>query len=408
MAFQYTRSEFKNRLNALVQGRIGMLVDQNETVNQIARTVISDVDLRSLRRKATLTPRLFDEVYEFAAPDDLDGYKIIDIPPQAKRNGEEWFFIPTEEFDRQKSWLDGGFSIDDQDGTRLLLLALQIDDDTVVISDLDSLSSGGGTWEAFTGAENVTADSSNYIKGSGSINFDINSSAEATAGIKNEDVNDVDITDYLDGDGAVFVWAYLTNNTNVTSFTLRLGQSDTAYYSKTATTKHDGTAFVTGWNLVRFDLSSLSETGAPTATGIDYVAVYMDKSTSKVSETDYRFDYLVLKKGKIYEIKYYSKYPWNSSVGAWKLESTSDDDVLVADHDEYELMLQKGRAMIYEEINEHELATNADARYEIMAQKYRLRNPSEAQVMTDEYHSYRSAGGYLYGSTDEDSTYYGY
>lgn len=389
MAFIYTRANLKTRINAGIQGKIGMLISDEDLMNDAVREVNNDIDLRSAKREAELSPKLFDGIYDFAAPSDLDANKIIDLPAQVKREGQEFFLITPEEFDRKKENLDGFIAIDDYNGSRILKIALNVDDDTITVSEFDSITSGGGTWSAFGDGTNIRKDGDNYVKGSASLKWDIDSAGGTTAGVQNTALNSFDIaTDYLGGNSSAFVYVYLTDKTNVTNFILRLGSSSSNYSSKTVTAQHDGTAFVDGWNLLRFDLTSLTETGTPVNTAIDYAAIYMTKDAAKVSETDYRCDWLVIKKGEIYKIKYYTKYGWQTSAGAYQENSSDDGDLLVADKDEFNLIVTKGRELAAREVNEFETAAVYENQYDKKKKVYILRNPSEAKIMTSEYYNY--------------------
>lgn len=385
----YTRADLKSRVNAGIHGRIGVVVDEDDLMNDIARSVIGDIDLRSAIRRGTLTPKLFNGIYEYTAMTDLKEMGIIDIPAQIKRDNDDFYLVTPTEFERMKGRAPGAvIAIDHYNGTPKLLLSKNIDDENRVIAELDSLTSGGGTWQAFGDGTNLTRDGDNYIKGAGSINWDISAAGGTTAGIKNDSLTAYDIEDFLGGNGAAFVWVYLSDEENITNFILRLGQSSSQYYSKTVTAQHDGTAFAEGWNLLRFDLVSLTETGSPAATDLDYAAIYMTKTTGKISQTDFRFDWLVLKRGEIYNTKYYSKYPWISSVGVYKENSTDDSDLLVADTTEYELYILKGKQLAAEEANEFEIASKYESQYNDKRARYLKQNPSERRVMSEQYYEF--------------------
>ena len=47
MAFIYTRAQYKSRINAGIHGKIGMLVSDEDTMNEAARQVVADAHLRS-------------------------------------------------------------------------------------------------------------------------------------------------------------------------------------------------------------------------------------------------------------------------------------------------------------------------------------------------------------------------
>jgi len=386
MAFIYTRSVLKTRVNANIQGRIGMLVDEDETINAAVREVFGKVHLRSARRRAQLTPNLFQDVHDYGAPSDILGTRLIDIPAQAKRSDGQFALVTTEEFARQKKL--GTIAIDDYNGSKILKIASRVDSKLVIVSELDSLTSGGGTWALFGDGESVAVDSDDFIKGAGSIKFAISSAGGTTAGIQNSSLNSFDLTDYLGGNGALFVFHKINSATNITNYILRIGTDTSNYYSKTITAAHDGSAFAAGWQLLRFDLTSLTETGSVTDADINYIALYMTKAAGKVSETDYKFDYIALMKGEIHYVKYYTKYGWQSSAGAYKENSTDDSDLLVADTDEVALIEKSATAKAKYEIGERTESEALQAELKGDIKTYQKENPSEAKVMTNEYYSY--------------------
>ena len=387
MAFQYTRAQLKTRINAGIHGKIGMLISAEDTMNQAVREVFGKVDLRSARRRSSLSPNLFNGIFDYSCPSDLKAYSIIDIPALAARQDGTFDLIPTEEFENNKH--AGAIAIDDYNNTRILKVNSKVDDDTIIISEMDSLSSGGGTWVLFGDGETLAQDIDDYVKGAGSIKWNISSAGGTTAGVQNSGLNSFDITDYLGGNGAVFVWFKINSTTNLTNMILRIGNSASVYYSKTVTAQADGTAFVSGWNLLKFDLTSLSETGSVDDTVMDYAAIYMTKTAGKVSETDYKFDWLVVKRGVSHYVKYYTKYGWTNSSGTYLENSSADTDLLVADTDEFDLIVAKGIEIAAGEVDEGDNETKKAEKFKDMLKEYQLRNPSEAKVMTNEYHAWR-------------------
>jgi hypothetical protein len=384
MTFIYTQSQILSDINRKIFGKIGMISSQENFINEVVREVRNDISLRSAKRKMDLTPHLFPQIFQYAAPSDLFDYKIIDIPAQAKDYDKNFSLVPVEQFTNRPN--SGEIAIDDYNGSRVLLINSAIPTTQQMISELDSLTSGGGTWEIVGGATNLAADGDDYIKGAGSISFDLSAASETTAGIKNTDINEFDITDFLGGNSSVFVWVKLNSVTNVTNFILKIGTSESAYYSKTITVKHDGNAFEAGWNLLRFDLTSLTETGSVTDTSINFASVYMTKDTGKVSETDYKFDWLTILKGERHSVTYYSKYGWQSSAGVYKQLTDSSSDLLVADESEYDLFLKKGRYIGLQETNNDENTTERAAKdYDLALKQYGLNNPDESQIMISTY-----------------------
>ena len=386
MAFQYTRAQLLSDIDAGIHGKIGMISSQGDFVNKVVREVNNKVAIRSARRKQTLSPDLFPGIFQYACPTDLRSNRIIDIPAQAKNQDEDgtWGLVPIEQFNNRE--IPGNVAFDDYNGVRVMMLSSRTSATQIVISELDDLNSGGGTWTAFGDAENLVADSDNYIKGAGSIKWGIDASGGTTAGIENSDINEFDITDYLHGHSAVFVWVDIASTTNLTNFILRLGNDSSNYYPMTTTTRHDGTAFQAGWNLLRFDLTSLTATGTVTDTAIDYSAIYMTKAAGKVSETNYRFDWMMLSRGVIHDVLYYSKYGWQNSSATYLENSTAADDLLVADTEEYDIFVAKGvhlgRQYIKSDPND---IVEAKREYEEAVQMYAPNNPDESALMVSNY-----------------------
>ena len=278
--------------------------------NQAVREVLQELDLRSTIRKSSLSPNLFNDVYDYAWPSDGKDFGVIDVVPQVGRESTEIFdLISAEEFDRMKDSSEGIMAFVENSLSRKIRISRDVDDSALLVSTLDSLTAGGGTWSGFGDAENLTQDSDNFVKGNASINWDINADGNTTAGIENTDVDTFDITDYT-AEGSIFSWVYLSSATDVTNFIIRIGNDSSNYFTDTITTTHEGNAFVAGWNLLRFDFNGITETGSVDTTACDYVVIYMTKDSGKVSETDYRFDHIIIRRGKIYDLFYYSKFGW--------------------------------------------------------------------------------------------------
>ena len=396
MAFSYTRTKLKTRVNAGIQGKIGMLISPVDTMNEAVRNVVAGVnapegktlDLRSTRRRATLAPDLFNGQYLYNAPTDLKGFALIDIPTQAReqRADGEWALVPTEYFERMASRQSSVVTVDDYNGVRVLRISSVIDSKTHVFSTLDDTPAGGGTWNTFGDAENLEQDTEDYIKGNASLKFGISSAGGTTAGVVNVGLNSFDMTDYFGGTSAFFVWTKISDTTDITNFILRFGTDASNYYSKTVTTQNDGTSFANGWNLLRFDVESLSTQGTPTDSDIKYIASYMTKAAGKVSETGYKFDHIVLKRGVTSYVKYYSKYGWQNSSGTYLEDSTDDSDLLLADTDEFNLFVDEGRVLAGEEIGLTETEMRQlERKRDKGIEAYINKNPSEAKTMEYDY-----------------------
>jgi len=379
----YTRAKIKEEVTALATGSF-TTTDFDIIVNRAVRQVLSDVDLRSAKRKSALSPNLFDEIYHYVCPSDMKGNKIIDIQPQINRSkSDSWELVTAEEFDRRKK--EGGednlVAFSDNDMVRKLLVSRSINDNESSIATFDAV----GDWTAFGDGTNLTKDSDNYVKGNASLNWDINDDGGTTAGVYNDSLSVFDITSYMTT-GSVFVWVYISSTDDITNFILRIGSNSSNYYYMTETTNNEGTAFTSGWNLLRFDFVDKVETGTVDADACTYIALYMTKDATKVSETDYRFDNLILKKGDHYYVVYYSKYGWVSADGTYLENATDDTDLLVVDTDEYDLIITKTLELMEKHLKNFNEAKNHKTDYDEKIKQYEFKNPSEALVLTQTYH----------------------
>ena len=383
----YSRTNLKDQIfDSTSQANIGSAITVNDLLNRVVRRVVSEIDLRSTKRKTQISPGLFNDVFTYTWPTDGKGLGIIDVMPQVNRSKDFEIELTTpEEFDRRKVFDRGNgrelVAIRENDSIKKLLFSASFDDDSLSISTLDSLTAGGGEWEAFGDAMNVAADADNYIAGAGSIKFDISSAGGTTAGIVNDRLDEFDFSDYVDNNRSVFAWVYINSTTNLTNFILRVGSSASAYYSITVTTNHEAQSFNTGWNLLRFDFANKSTTGSPDTEAGTYVALYMTKAVGKTDD-GYRFDNIVMRGGVIHDLYYYSKYGWQTSGGTWIENSTDNTDLVNADTDEIDLFTYAGKAEAALELRHFSIYEVFEKKYQEKKAEYQLKFPSESKLLT--------------------------
>jgi hypothetical protein len=382
----YTYTNLQNAIKVQTKGSMSD-AEWLELINLTARIVAGDADLMSMRRKSTLSPFLFDDIYDYAVPTDLKNDCIADIKPQINRStSDEWRLTEAGFFDRNKQTQKNIFAIANESGSKRIRLSAEIDDTTLLVSGLDSTTDGGGTWTALGDATTPTSDSDYFVKGSASINYGINASGGTTAGIQNTDLDTFDITEFV-SNSSVFVWAYVSSTTGLTNFIIKIGNDSSNYYTKTITTTNEGTSFVAGWNLLRFDFASSTKSGTVDTDACKYVALFMTKAGSKVNEIDYRFDQIQIKKGQYSDIIYYSRYPWQTSAGVWILDSTTATDCLNAGSDEFNLFTLKGIELAlnhYRNVSNLDDVQIAKKDYKEALNEYKMLHPSECKPVTYE------------------------
>ena len=393
----YTRTNLQDRLNSMIGGKNGQLLSLENLFNSAVRYVLTDMDLRGTKRNAVLAPNLFNDIYDYTLPTDTK--KIIDILPQTER-GEmtEWDLVSEEEFDRKKNRLDNLVAISDDDMVRRLKISRRVSDRAVILGRLESPTGDGDTWSAFGGVvdTDIKKDGDNYVKGIASLRFSGDgSNGDTNAGIQNKGLDAEDLSEYL-ATGSIFVRGRLTTgDTNIKQLNVRIGSDTSNYYQISDSTTNENTAFETGWNLVRLDLSGKSTTGTPVDTAIDYVAAFWSKdSDAHSSDTDYAFDHIEIKKGIIHYLLYYTRYVWQTTTTAvYKENSTAATDTLSLYNDEVELVLAKAYELASIELKDKDGIKIARELYKDQKKSYLMDHPSEAKILVSMPYEFASTSG---------------
>lgn len=381
----YTRSQLYTDIDRTAS----TVQNIDDIVNRAVREVIGEIDLRSTKRMAYLSPVLTDEQFDYQAPSDLKDLGLIDIRKLSDRSAE-FSLVPSEEFDRRKNIDDNIVCIEDQDFLKKLRIAAELDGDQSVLHEMDDIDVDG-TWAVGGSASNLTEDTDNFVRSSASLNFDV-AASYTSATLENPDMTAVDLSDY-ENNGSVFVYVYIPSTTGLTSFKLRVGSSASAYFERTVTVTNENLAFHTGWVLLRFDFASATETGTVDTDNVDYLRLEIVGAGTASATTDWRVDYIVARRGDPHQVWYYSKYGWQTSLGAYLENSTANTDLLNVDTEEYNLIVWKGKEFMAEDLKFFDEADRYGSRYETKRDRYTMRYPSERMSLTSTYHILSSLGG---------------
>lgn len=337
-----TIASFKSDLIRKLHGTsLSRVQSVNDTIAEAGRNVLSRLDPQETIRVATIENALFDDVTMYTAPSDLKGDKVIDIQPQTGREKAQNFTkVMIEEFSRNKTLRD--FNVMYKNGTKFFRIKEDVKTNKLTLSDINSTSG----WSVGDSGTNLTLDSLNYITGSKSLNFDIDTSS-TTAYIENSTLTAVDLSEF-DTQSSAFVWVFIPTATKVTNFIGRLGSSGTDYVSKTITTTHDSQQFSDGWNLLRFDFDGATETGTVDWGAIDYFRLTI--THDQTGDTDFRIDSITVGIGELYEVVYYSDAIFKGTDGAYKTVPTLDTDEIQLEVDAYNIMLYECAYLLAQEL----------------------------------------------------------
>ena len=329
------QSDFAGRLHGTSLNKVANL---NELMNRAGRRLFKDHDIQESIRIATLANALFDQVFDIALPVDVKNDRIIDIRPQAEYSRQLIDNVSqrySKQFSLYKGWdknYQPTFTVRNNSGVRTLRVAKAAISGKL-IHPMSSIT-GTGTWAASGVGVNLVVDNINFVTGGGSLEVDASGAGNIV--LTNSTIPAVDMTGYV-GQSSVFLWVFIPNAANATSVTLQWGSSPSNYYTKTVSVGAMGTAFVTGWNLLRFDWQGLTPTGSPVTTAYAYSQVSIAVTAVNAG---YRVDNIIAQLPTLYEMEYYSFYPFSdASTGAWKELFTSVNDYINVGADSYEIYL---------------------------------------------------------------------
>lgn len=370
----YTRSQLYTDARRDAAG----IQNIEDLANRAVRYVVGDIDMRSMKRMAYLSPYLNEEQWDYGAPTDLKDMAVVDIRRIANRKVYDKFNMAnTEYFDRNKTFNKNLVCIENSSFLDKLRISARLDSDDgqqVVLNEADSITDNG-TWAATGDASNLTVDSDMFIGSDASLNFDM--AVSYTSGIlTNPDMDAVDISDFETG-GSVYAYVYIPSFTGLTSINLRVGSSAAAYFSKSVTATNEAIAFSSinssnaGWTLLRFDFSTATETGTVDMDNIDYLRLeIVGSGAGPASNNDWRLAYIVARRGIPHQIFYYTKYGWQNTSGTYLENSTAATDYLNVDTDEYDLVVIKLKELIAQDLEFEDKEDRFAAKYKEMKAIY--------------------------------------
>ena len=336
----YSITSAKSELSAILHGTsVNKIINLYGVFNRAARDVLIDCDPNETIRTLPIANPVFQKVYDYPAPADLKGNRVIDIAPQVDRQSTDiWQQIYPQAFDVTKgfSFMDD-FAVTFNAFVKTLRINSPFSISPIVLNTCDSLN-GNGTWSVGGNASGLVVDNQNFVSSAGSLQFNLTASG-TTGYLENSTETAQDLSAWLN-QGTLFLYTYLPTPTSITKVNLRFGSSSSNYYSVDATLTQSGTVFQTGWNLLQFPWLGASVTGTPDPTKINYVRVTW--TTDGTLQTAVRLDQITASLGTIMNISYYSKFMFRDAVtGAFQETVTDDTNLINLDTETLNIWLYK-------------------------------------------------------------------
>lgn len=362
-------------------------------ISRAARQVLLDVDPKETQRILQLA-QVFNDVYDYPAPVDLKGDRIVDLRPQAGRQPWEIFTQGySMDFDVWKAQsLDDKMITQWNTGVKTLRIQAPTLTTPIVLSDTGTLEGAG----IFLDGSNLTLDTVNNVAGGGALTFDLNQTGTLAELIVTASAG-VDLSSHVNV-STLFLWVYMPNAAGIQDVELGWGSTENDLYATETSVTQQGTPFQNGWNLLAFPWLGATVDGTPDPTNINTFIVLVDYNGT--AQTGVKVDYLTSALGYIFEMQYYSKYlfrdPATNAFQEAVTDATDNTKLINLDTESYNLLFNKTAFYIAQALQGSDAeydATFWDAEYDNALKRYRALNPAETILKTATYYQL-SRNGY--------------
>jgi len=384
----YTISQLKTDLTGMLHGTsLDKIQGIDDLISRAGRQVLSDIDPAETIRKGQIVNALYDDVYEYMAPTDLKGNRIIDIVPQNSRTVADNFSQTFQEnFDLYKSITNNVFTVQNNNGVKTIRISKNLTSG-ILISDVNGIATNG-TWTVGNDATNLTEDNVYHITGSKSLRFDLDGGGTDGC-LENSTLTPIDLSNDQELT-AIFVNVYIPDSTAFTSLDLRFGSSVSNYWNRTVTTTQSTTSPITGWNLFRFDWDGATETGTVDETAINYIRVTVNYDGTP--QNGYRLDNIVSRKPFVFNWLYYSTSIFSTTGGVFQDTVTDDSNTVNLGIDSYNILLEKCAEYCFGQSQNSDASreqTKYENKYLTGITRYKAKYKSEVEKPKQPYYKMR-------------------
>lgn len=322
-----TVGDLKESVSGILSGtNLSNVTNLNGALERAVRVMSQKIAIPEATGRASYS--IYDGVYDYAAPATIFGGALLDFRPQgvSRMPWDEVYRQPIELFDQTKAILPNGAAVtfEYNKGVPIMRVA-ETRARSMILVDAMNLTTG---WVAAGSASGLTEDDTVYYQSPASLRFLLTGASTGT--LTKTLTTPLDLSDYEDV-GVAFLAIRIPDgatSTNLTSVSVKLGSSATAYNSVTNTTGFVG-AWTSGeWLLVALDFSGASEVGAPDWSAIDYIQVSIVHAATL---TNFRVGYLFISLPSPYDLIYKTAAIFNQSGTLSQTISTDSDSIILND-----------------------------------------------------------------------------
>jgi hypothetical protein len=380
---QRTIASIKSGLLSKTGGkRQSNIVNFYAMLSEVAQTMMSNVDLPSAKRIVPIIAPLYSDPTIYAMPSDFSTDGIISVrstnpllAPYAKS------FVQSLQYESER--MLGTTSILWRDGVQYLQSDVIMEQPLVL--DTGEGVFGINNWATVGVSSNSRIDTSIKVQGNSSISFDVgigtNNGVKATIIPK-------DLTNYK----KMPIWVLIPDATRVQSITIRFGQSNVNYYSKTVTTDFYGNSFSNGWNLLLPDITTGTTVGVPTRTNVTYLQIDII-GTFTAQILGFKVDGVSAMQYDFMQVEYYSNCLFINTNGVRVIEPTSDSDKVLLTEKEYILFIRQFSEIagvdLAPAVSTTGLQVYGTRSLEKMYERFQQMHPTSRQIRYTDYSSMR-------------------
>ncbi len=294
-----------------------------------------DVDPQETKRTLEFVGPIFNTVFDYPIASDVKGNKIIDIFPQVQRIPRDiWSQAYNQAFDIAKQNIFASanmFTMNFNTGLKSIRINAPFLNAPIILNQIEAIGTNG-TWAIGGTATDLAVNNSNFVQGSGSLQFNTTAGA---AYFENSTMSAQNLS-AVENQAYMFVWVYVPTGASLTSVNLRWGSTSGDYWSSTVTTNQEGNAFVNGWNQCQFVWSTATVVGSPDSSAVDYARITLNTTATLTGCLLNGLDCIL---GTILSYEYYSKYLFRDSItGAFQETVTDDSNLINLDTESYNLL----------------------------------------------------------------------
>jgi hypothetical protein len=350
--------------------------------NRSARQLLLDIDPDETKRQIQLPSLVYQGVFDYPAPDDLKGDKVIDLYWQSDRNHSNFFIKTTpQNFDLTKNQYLNEFCVFRNSGVKTLRVSFTNATKSININSASSIV-GNGTWIASGTAQNINQNNIIVDNGLPVIGFDL---LAGTGYVTNSTMSPVDLTNHLN-QSRIFWDIFIPLASSLTSVSIRFGSDADNYWEVSNITSGFSQSFINSKNVISALWASATKVGNPNITAITYIRLGF---TASIDLYGMAFCNIWSKLGFVFNITYYSKFLFSDVNGIWKEKNTDPSDFINLDTDSYNLFVSQ------DALNCVQQALGQDAgydtnffsqQYENNLKRYKSLYKSEIQKKSESYY----------------------